>query len=62
MKFVMDVDERKLRLALIGNGYTLKEVEAMDNDRLIEVFNSKVTRMIESEYKAGLRLGLYEEN
>ncbi len=60
MVVTLDVNIEKLRYALVGNGYTLKEVERLTEGQLLSILRMRVERKIENEYLAGVRQGLYD--
>lgn len=60
MIVTLDVDLEKLRYALVGNGYILKEAENLSEGQLLTLLRMKVERKIDQEYEAGIRQGLYE--
>ena len=59
MKVTFDVDLEKFRYSLGGDGYTLKNVLAMSNAKLIDILCNRVNDHIEAEYYRGRRLGLF---
>lgn len=61
MKVNVEINLEHFRYSLVGDGYILKEAEALTNEELIEIFNDRVIDHMEKEYYKGLRLGLYEE-
>lgn len=60
MIVTLDVDFEKLRYAVVGNGYTLKEAEKLTEGQLLTLLRMRVERKIDQEYEAGIRQGLYE--
>ena len=52
----MNIDLNKFRYSLAGNGYTIKEVEALSEEELITIFKRKVIMMIENGYHKSVSL------
>ena len=61
MKVNIEINLEHFRYSLVGDGYILKEAEALTNEELIQVFEDRVIDHMEKEYYKGIRLGLYEE-
>lgn len=57
----VDINLEHFRYSLVGDGYTLKEAEALTDGELIRLFEGRVINNMETEYYKGLRLGLYTE-
>ena len=55
----VDINLEHFRYSLVGDGYTLKEAEALTNGELIRLFEGRIITNMETEYYKGLRLGLY---
>lgn len=55
----VDINLEHFRYSLVGDGYTLKEAEALTSGELIRLFESRIITNMETEYYKGLRLGLY---
>lgn len=55
----VDINLEHFRYSLVGDGYTLKEAEALTDGELIRLFEGRVITNMETEYYKGLRLGLY---
>lgn len=58
----VDINLEHFRYSLVGDGYTLKEAEALTDGELIRLFESRIITNMETEYYKGLRLGLYTAN
>lgn len=61
MKVNVEINLEHFRYSLVGDGYILKEAEALTNEELIEIFNERIVDRMEKEYYKGIRLGLYED-
>lgn len=61
MKIKVEINLEHFRYSLVGDGYLLKEAEALTNEELIEIFKKRVIAHMEKEYYKGIKLGLYEE-
>ena len=61
MKVNVEINLEHFRYSLVGDGYILKEAEALTNEELIEIFNRRILDNMEKEYYKGIRLGLYKE-
>lgn len=61
MKINVEINLEHFRYSLVGDGYLLKEAEALTNEELIEIFKERVIDHMEKEYYKGIRLGLYNE-
>lgn len=55
----VDINLEHFRYSLVGDGYTLKEAEALTDGELIRLFEGRIITNMETEYYKGLRLGLY---
>ena len=60
MKINVEINLEHFRYSLVGDGYTLKQAEALTDRELEEIFKTRVINSMEKEYYKGLRLGLYE--
>ena len=56
----LDIDIRKMRLALVGNGYLLEEVEKMTDNEIITIWRDRFGSVILESYWKGISLGLYK--
>ena len=56
----LEIDIRKMRLALVGNGYLLEEVEKMTDNEIITIWQNRVGGVILESYWKGIRVGLYK--
>lgn len=61
MKVSVEINLEHFRYSLVGDGYILEETEALTDEELLEIFNTRVINQMEKEYYKGIRLGLYEE-
>ena len=61
MKVSVEINLEHFRYSLVGDGYILEEAEALTDEELLEIFNTRVINQMEKEYYKGIRLGLYEE-
>lgn len=61
MKVSVEINLEHFRYSLVGDGYILEEAEALTDEELLEIFNTRVVNQMEKEYYKGIRLGLYEE-
>lgn len=61
MKVSVEINLEHFRYSLVGDGYILEEAEALTDEELLEIFNTRVVNQMEKEYYKGMRLGLYEE-
>lgn len=50
MEVTINIDLKKFRYSLVGDGYVLKEVVAMSNEELIEILERRVNSYISVEY------------
>lgn len=55
----VDINLEHFRYSLVGDGYTLKEAEALTDGELTHLFKVRVIANMEAEYYKGLRFGLY---
>lgn len=60
MKVTLDIDLEKFRYSLVGDGYLLKEVKEMSDEKLVTVLTRRVERHIEVEYGRSRRYGLLD--
>lgn len=56
----LEIDIRKMRLALVGNGYLLEEVEKMTDNEIITIWRNRFSGVILESYWKGISLGLYK--
>ena len=56
----LDFNPERLRYSLVGDGYTLEEVEKLTQADLIDILRKRVTDHINTEYYRGRRMGLYD--
>lgn len=56
----LDFDIEHFRYSLVGDGYTLDEVEKLTSETLIDILRKRINDHIETEYYRGKRLGLYD--
>ena len=62
MKIDLDVNINRFRYSLVGDGYTLDEVESFSEERLKAILETRITQKILSEYFRGKRMGLFPED
>ena len=60
MQIELDFNPERLRYSLVGDGYTLEEVEKLTQADLIDILYKRVTNYIDTEYYKGKRMGLYD--
>ena len=56
----LDFNPERFRYSLVGDGYTLEEVEQLTQTDLIDILRKRVTDHIDTEYYKGKRIGLYD--
>ena len=62
MKIELDVNIDRFRYSLVGDGYTLEEVESFSEERLKAILETRITQKILYEYFRGKRMGLFPED
>ena len=62
MKIELDINIDRFRYSLVGDGYTLDEVESFSEERLKAILETRITQKILSEYFRGKRIGLFPED
>ena len=62
MKIEIDINIDRFRYSLVGDGYTLDEVESFSEERLKAILDTRITQKILSEYFRGKRMGLFPED
>ena len=55
----LNFNPERFRYSLIGDGYTLEEVEKLTQKDLIHILRDRVNRHIDREFYAGKRRGLH---
>lgn len=60
MKVMLDIDLKKLRYSLVGDGYTKEEVEELDIVELETILIDRVKSHINDEYNKAKRIGLLD--
>ena len=60
-KLVLEIDIKQARLALVGDGYILKEVNEFMEEEILKIWKSRFEKEIINGYYHGLRIGLYED-
>ena len=55
----VDIDIEKCKLALVGDGYLLEEVNEMTDEEIIQIWEYRIERMMSCSYHKGKRWGLY---
>lgn len=56
----LDFNPERLRYSLVGDGYTLEEVEKLTQSDLINILRERVTQHIDREFYKGKRMGLHD--
>ena len=62
MKIEININIDRFRYSLVGDGYTLDEVESFSEERLKAILETRITQKILSEYFRGKRMGLFPED
>ncbi len=57
--FNVDIDIEKCKLALVGDGYLLEEVNEMTDEKIIQIWEDRIERIISCSYHKGKRCGMY---
>lgn len=60
MEVTINIDLKKFRYSLVGDGYVLKEVVEMSNEELIDVLERRVNSYINVEYYRSVDLNLLD--
>lgn len=56
----LEIDIRKMRLALVGDGYLLEETEKLTDNEVIMIWQNRLGCLIIRNYHKGIGLGLYK--
>lgn len=59
--FNLQIDIEKCRLALLGNGYVLDEVNEMSEEQIVRIWSDRFSRIIKESYDKCIRLGLHKD-
>lgn len=59
MQIELDFNPERFRYSLVGDGYTLEEVEKLTHMDLIDILRKRITDYIDTEFYKGRRLGLH---
>lgn len=59
-KVELEIDLEKFRYSLVGDGYLLKEVEVMSEEKLIFILKMRICDHIEKEYRRSKEWGLLD--
>ena len=57
----LGINIKQMRLALVGDGYLLQEVENINDTEIITIWEKRLGKIIRDGYCKGVRLGLYEK-
>ena len=59
-QIILDVDIEICRMALVGDGYLLSEVQSFDDEKILQIWKRRLESQIVDGYHKGKRIGLYE--